>query len=146
MYQFLTFKRNVPDINFPLEYLVNMICLFAVWLHLRAGVSRSVANATLQAIHLIISTTLQLVEVALFSTGINVKLPNIRIPRDIRTAYTKQCPEPDIIRTACCPTCFSLYSTPIPYKCQWKESPRSRPCNTDLWKEKNTSKGPKMVP
>jgi len=101
---------------------------------------------TLQAIHLIISTTLQIVKAILFSSGINIKLSNIKIPRDIHTAYTHHFTEPDIIPTACCPTCFSLYSSPIPYKCQWKESPRSRPCNTDLWKRKNTPKGPKMVP
>ena len=49
-----------PDIAFPLEYLVTMICILATWLHLRAGVSQSVANTTLQAIHLIISTTSKL--------------------------------------------------------------------------------------
>jgi hypothetical protein len=144
--QLFNLLTDVPDIAFPLEYLVTMICVLATWLHLRAGVSRSVANTTLQAIHLIISTTLQIVEAVLFSSGINIKLSNIKIPRDIRTAYTHHFTEPDIIRTACCPTCFSLYSSPIPYKCQWKESPRSRPCNTDLWKRKNTPKGPKMVP
>ena len=68
----------LTDMTFPLEYLVNMICLLGVWLHLRAGVSQSVVNTTLQAIHLIISMALQIVEVVLFSSRINVKLSNIK--------------------------------------------------------------------
>ena len=123
-----------------------MLSTLVVWLYIRAGVSRSVANIILQSFQLIILTTFLLVETALLTSGINVKLSNIQIPKDVRTAYTHHFPEPDIIRTACCPSCFSLYSQPIPLKCQWKESPRSRPCNTELWKHQNTRKGPKLIP
>jgi hypothetical protein len=125
---------------------VKLISVLVIWLHLRAGVSRSVANTILRAIQFLISTTLQLIEVALSSSGINIKLSKIEIPRDVRTAYKHHFSEPDIIRTACCPTCFTLYSQPIPWKCEWKESSRSRPCNTQLWKYQNTRKGPKLVP
>ena len=104
------------------------------------------ANTILQAIQFIISATLQLVEVALFSSGINIKLSTFEIPRDVRTAYKHHFSEPDIIQTACCPTCFTLYSQPIPWKCEWKESSRSRSCSTQLWKYQNTRKGPKLVP
>ena len=123
-----------------------MVCVFAVWLHLRAGVSRSVANIILRATALLISTTMQLIEASLCSSGILVNLSSFEIPQDVRTAYSRQFIEPDIIRTACCPTCFSLYSQPIPLKCEWKESPRARACDTDLWKERNTPKGKKMIP
>lgn len=108
--------------------------------------SRSVANLILRAITLILSTTLHLVGIALLASGISIKLPDISIPCDVRTAYQRYCAEPDIIRTACCPKCFSLIPQPIPWRCQSKASPRSRPCNTVLWKSQNTSKGPKWVP
>ena len=123
-----------------------MISTVVVWLHIKAGVSRSVANIMLQAFQIIMSMTLHVIEAALFASGISVKLSSIKIPKDVRTVYKDHFSEPDIIRTACCPSCFSLYSQPIPRKCQWKESPRSHPCNTELWKYRNTRKGPKLVP
>lgn len=124
-----------------------MVCALVLWLHIRASMSRSVANKVLQAIQLIISITLHLIETSLLLSGITVKLSSIALPSDIRTAYRLQCTEPKIIRTACCPQCFSLFPGPdIPLLCQWKASPRSRPCNTDLWTIQNTQHGPKQVP
>jgi len=124
-----------------------MICILVVWLYVKAGVSWSVANTILKALNHILFTTLSLIEVALSSSGINIELPHIRIPQDVRTAYNHHFTQPDIIRTACCPTCFSLYPLPgIPQKCTWKASPRSKPCDTDLWRIQNTRKGPKWVP
>ena len=108
--------------------------------------SRSVANTILRATALIISMAMQLVEASLRSSGILVNLSNFDIPQDVRMAYSLQFVEPDIIQTACCPTCFSLYSQPIPWKCEWKETQRACPCNTELWKERNTPKGLKMIP
>jgi len=123
-----------------------MICVLIVWLHIRAGVSRSVANRILHAIQLILSTTLHLIEAALSSSGINISLSKIVLPRDIRTAYRHHFSEPDITRTACCPKCFSLFPRPIPWHCNWRASPRSNKCNTELWKVQNTQHGPKWVP
>ena len=123
-----------------------MACLLVIWLHSRAGVSRAVTNKVLRAIQVIISATLYLVGIALMSSGFAVKLSNVKLPHDVRTAYQLHCPEPEIIRTACCPQCFSLFPHPIPWKCQWKESPRSHACNTNLWKIQNTRNGPKWVP
>jgi hypothetical protein len=134
------------DVLIPSSTVVKMICILVVWLHVRAGVSRSVANTILKAFQFIISMTLQLIEATLHSSGINISFPDLTIPQDVRTAYAHHFLEPQIICTVCCPTCFSLYPQPAPIKCQWKESPCSRSCNTDLWKPKNTSKGPKMVP
>lgn len=133
-------------VDFPAAHIVQMICVLVIWLHNRAGVSRSVTNRILHGIQLIISATLCLVEAALASSGFTVKLGSIKLPHDIRTAYRLHCSEPVIIRTACCPQCFSLYSTPIPSRCPWKASPRSRPCNTELWMTRNTPKGPKRIP
>jgi hypothetical protein len=85
------------EIPIPGAVIVKMVCIFAVWLHLRAGVSRSVVNTILKATVLIISMTMQLVEASLRSSGILVNLSNFDFPRDIRTAYSLQFLEPDII-------------------------------------------------
>ena len=138
--------NNILDVLISTELIIKMVCVLVIWLHLRVGISRSAANTILQAIQFIISTMIQLIEVALSSRGIFIKLPKFKLPLDIHSAYGQNFPEPDIIRTACCPSCSALYSAPIPLKCQWKESPRSRACNTDLWKSQNTSRGPKLVP
>lgn len=123
-----------------------MICVFVVWLHIKAHVSRSVSNKILLGIQFILATTLNLIQVILALSGVFIQLSEIKIPKDIRTAYALYSVEPEIIRTACCPKCYSLFSQPIPWKCNWKSSPRSRPCNTELWTTRNTQKGPKSIP
>jgi hypothetical protein len=123
-----------------------MTVILVVWLHLRAHLSRDSANMLLRAIQAIISMTVQLIEAGLHASGIDVKLPGVTIPRDVRSACKLSAIEPEIIRTACCPQCFSLIARPIPWKCQWKASPKSRLCNTELWKLRNTRSGPKWVP
>ena len=130
----------------PGALIGKMISILVVWLHVKVGVSRSVANKVLQALQLILTTILHILEAALLSFGATVRLSDMNIPRDVRTAYRLHFTEPDIICTACCPKCFSLIPCPIPWRCQWRASPRSRPCNTELWKTQNTRSGPKMVP
>lgn len=137
---------NLAEINVSGVLIGKMISILVVWLHVKVGVSRSVANKLLQALQLILTTFLQLLEAALLSFGITMKLSDLKIPHDVRTAYQLHFTEPDIIRTACCPKCFSLIPRPIPWQCQWRASPRSRPCNAELWKTQNTRSGPKMVP
>lgn len=137
---------NLVEIVFSAAPIIKMICILVGWLHIRAGVSRLVTNKVLQAVQFILSTTLYLIEIALGASGIHVKLSNLDLPQDIRTAYQLHSSEPEIIRTVCCPTCFSLIPNPVPFRCQWQESRRSQPCNTELWTKKNTSKGPKWIP
>lgn len=141
---------KLADITFSTNHIVRLISTLVVWLHLRAGISRNVANLLLQAIQLIISAILALVETSLVLSGVNMSLPKFKIPQDVRTAYRNHFTEPIISRTVCCPKCFSIFSSGgnniIPQKCQWKASPRSRSCNTNLWKLSSTPKGPKWVP
>lgn len=80
------------------SFIINLCCTLVVWLHLKAGVSRDTANTILKVIQLILSTTFDILQVALKSNlGVNIKLPVIQIPRDIRTAYHISSSEPDII-------------------------------------------------
>lgn len=92
----------------------------------------------------------QAVTIALFACGVNVKFPEIGIPKDVRTAYKKHFVEPQLERYMCCPKCFSLYPTnPFPgqfVRCMWKASPQSKPCNTELWRRKRTRYRIRMVP
>jgi len=43
---------------------------------------------------------IQLIEVALSSYGIIIKLPKFKLPHDICSAYGQDFPEPDLIRTS----------------------------------------------
>ena len=123
-----------------------MISILVVWFYVKVGVSCSVANKVLQALQLMLTMILHILEAALLSFGATVRLSDLNIPCDVQTAYRLHFTEPDIICTACCPKCFSLIHHPIHWWCQWRASPRSHPCNTELWKTRNTRSGPKMVP
>lgn len=120
--------------------------MLAAWLSLHSGVSRDTANLILRAVGLVITTTLQLVQTSLQQAGYDIILPEIQLPTDIRTTYGNLNVEPEIIRTVCCPNCFSLYESPIPDICVFRKSPRSRPCNTPLWKQRQTRNGPRLTP
>jgi len=138
--------RIRTDLPLTSTTIVEMVAFLVAWLHLHAHLSRSAANALLCGIQVILSITLQLIQAALYSSGIHVNFPRIEIPRDVRSVYRLCHLEPDLVRTACCPKCFSTFPRPIPWQCQWKASSRSRSCGALLWKMKNTPQGPKWAP
>lgn len=128
--------------------VLHLCSTLAAWLNLSAGTSRSNTNKFLQALQLILATTLQLIFSVFQSAGYNVETPSLNIPRDIRTIYGQGL-EPEIIRTACCPKCYTQYpADAIPSICRWKKSPvpQARECKTELWKDRKTSSGSKRVP
>lgn len=125
--------------------LVNLCCLLVSWLNLRLGVSRSNSNIILQALQLIVGTTVQLIFEELHSAGYNFPTPVFSLPKDIRTVYGMGL-EPEIIRTACCPKCYKPYKDEMPAVCQWRRSRRAHICGRSLWKLRNTRKGAKQVP
>ncbi len=125
-----------------------LVCGIVIWLYIRVGVSRSVAISVLQAIHYLITTIISLLAVALSGQDINMKLPDIRIPCDVRSVYRQYFSEPKLTQTMCCPKCFKTFTCPvneIPFTCQWKASRRSRPCGAALWKRQRTCRGWKKV-
>ncbi|KLO05421.1 hypothetical protein SCHPADRAFT_839425 [Schizopora paradoxa] len=123
-----------------------LVCGLVVWMHVRAGVSRAVANTVLVAIRMIMTVTFSLLETAIAAHGVDVRFPAITIPRDVRTAYTRHFFEPKCIRYKCCPKCFKLYLGSMPDICTWRSSPRSEICGAKLWKERRTRNGTKKVP
>ncbi|KAJ3917664.1 hypothetical protein F5877DRAFT_44216 [Lentinula edodes] len=80
--------------------------------------------------------------------GVKVNFSKLKIPQDIRSTFNQlEGCEPEIIRTISCPTCYKQYVTaPFPIQCDWKESPRSRACNTELWRIQRFGKQSKSVP
>jgi hypothetical protein len=132
--------------SFSLVY--TLCCNLVLWLNLHAGVSQKTANIVLQALRLILLTTIQLISAALHSYGFDLPVPVIELPQDVRTVYARHINlEPKIIRTVCCPECFCLYpSNSVPERCTFKKSPRSRPCGAAPWTKCKTRNGIKPVP
>lgn len=125
-----------------------LVCGLAAWLHIRAGASRTVANAVLQAVTFILNTVITLLVAAMASHGVKVKIPPLNLPRDVRSAYRNHFPEPKCERRMCCPKCLNIITfqpDKVPLTCDWKASQRSRPCGAALWKPLRTRKGPKSV-
>lgn len=92
------------------------------------------------------STIFSILQVALASNGVHIKLPEIQIPHDVRTAYHIHSSEPDIIWTSCCPKCYTIYTGRIPLCCSWKESPCARVCDSELWRLQQFGRNPRSVP
>jgi hypothetical protein len=132
------------------DLLIIQLCsALIVWLNLKASVSRETANTILKALQFILNTTLELLQVALIAQGVPVQVPKLRIPKDLRTIYRNYTKEPEIIRTPCCPKCYTLYPSleKMPEKCTAKVSKKSRiRCKAELWRIQRFGTESKQVP
>lgn len=130
----------------PIEKFASAI---VVWLYTKAGASRSTANHILHAIRCLLTLVFTVIASTLALHGITLKVPDLRIPYDIRTAYKRYFSGPKYTRVVCCPKCFERYpgaENLVPKQCIWKPSQRARRCGADLWKLRRTRKGIKEVP
>ena len=95
------------------KVLVTFVCTIAVWLHLRCGLSRANADRLMKAIHILISLAINFGRLLVKFQYPNVALrplPTPPIPHDVRTAIATLSLDPKIIRSICCPKCYSKYS------------------------------------
>ncbi|KAJ3804073.1 hypothetical protein F5876DRAFT_27538, partial [Lentinula aff. lateritia] len=126
-----------------------MCWLLAAWLSLCAGVSRKTVNTVLRCLHFIITTIVTLIYISLQTSGhrLATATPMVNIPKDIRTVYKHTQLDPELIRIFCCPSCFTQYPADSTLrKCTWRKSPKSKPCNTDMWTSRHTKTGLKSIP
>lgn len=118
------------------------------WLTLSAGVSRNTANTVLVALRFIFDVVFRAIHTALTTAGISVgHISGIALPSDVRTLYKHGNLEPELIRTPCCPKCYTQYpGGTLLNHCSWKRSPWAKQCGEELYQHRHTKDGPKRVP
>jgi hypothetical protein len=122
--------------------VIDLCCLIVAWLSLQSGISRDTANILLHLFKFIILTTLRLIKLALAAVDIKTsELTELKMSLDIWTVYSQCQLDPTIEQIICCPKCFKQYPNGGPSHCNWCRSPRSRPCNTDIYTQHVTSSG-----
>lgn len=131
-----------------LNQVITLCCILVAWLSLYGGASRQVTNATLRGLKFIISAIITIFVVFVQSLGHEMATPIFKMPQDICTVYTRCGLEPHIIRTACCPTCFSSFPPGlVPSVCPWRKNPaRGTQCGEKLVRSRRTKTGLKQVP
>ena len=132
------------------KLLVTFVCTIAVWLHLTCGLSRANADRLMKAIHLLVSLAINFAHLLVKIQHPNVALQTLQtplIPHDVRTAITILSLDPNIIRSICCPKCYSKYSlSHLPEICGRRETAHSQPCGAEVWTTRSTRSGPRRVP
>ena len=134
-----------PAIHDTERSLFVQVATLAAWLHLACGLSRTSTGRLLKFLEVLLTMAINLGRL-LSQTPDSVK-SHLRLPRDVRSAITALSIEPVILRSICCPKCFSKYSfNSLPEKCSYRETARSRICNEQLWTIRMTRGGPRVVP
>ena len=139
----------ISALNSSRQTLFTLVSTLAVWLHLKCGLSRVATNQVLRVLGLLIGVAINfgvLVIRAQIPDSVISPMPVPQIPQDVRTAISALSLEPKIIRSVCCPKCYTKYSlSSLPEICLQRETPRSRKCNEPLWTTRS-ARGPRRVP
>jgi hypothetical protein len=91
------------------QSLFVLICTLAVWLHLKCGLSRAATNQVLKVLELLVIMAINFGRL-LAKHQSNAQLDLPRFPHDVNTAINSLSLEPKILRSICCPKCFTKYS------------------------------------
>ena len=129
--------------------VIDLCCFIVAWLSLQSGISRDTANILLHLFKFIILTTLRLIKLALAAADIEIsELTELKMLLDIQTVYSQCQLDPTIEWVICCPKCFKQYPNHDggPSQCNWYHFPKSRPCNTNLYTQHETSGGLQRIP
>ncbi|KNZ59349.1 hypothetical protein VP01_1751g2 [Puccinia sorghi] len=107
--------------------LPDMASTFMSWLHLHGGMSldkcRTARDLVLKMINQAEGTTCGL-------------LTDTNFPKDTRTILNRSL-NVKLETTVCCPTCYTLFFPPnLPSVCPYRETPRSKPCGTQVFAPK----------
>ncbi|THU83400.1 hypothetical protein K435DRAFT_871316 [Dendrothele bispora CBS 962.96] len=143
-------EKEVPrqiDLESGVSLVTDMCYLLVAWLCLQGGASQSTANVVLRGFKFILHFIFKLFGLYLHAMGHSLDISEPNIPSDIHTVWDNIGFQPTISRTACCPTCFKNFPlNSLPTHCDFRKSPRSRPCREPLTTSLNTRNGPKTVP
>lgn len=145
--------------------IYTLLCIFAAWLHLSAGLSRDAASVVLKICKILIAMSLNLGLLiarmtisagSITATSESTSHPALAtattsflkgLPTDVRTAVSALSIDPVLQRSVCCPRCMARYELAnLPERCYWRESSRSAMCKESLWTTRQTNGGPRAVP
>ncbi|THU85339.1 hypothetical protein K435DRAFT_805976 [Dendrothele bispora CBS 962.96] len=130
--------------------ITHMVAMLGAWLNLAGGGSQTTTGVILKGIAIILMTAFKIISTTLLKPlGLDIDIPLPHTPRDVRSTYNALSIEPTIIRTACCPKCFTLYPlrNDLPDHCPWKESRRAhKVCSASLTMQRRTKNGVVVVP
>ena len=106
---------SVEGVDAVRQILFLAICTLAAWLHLKCGLSRASTSRLLKVLSLIVHTAMELGRLLTTTNSLQQDKDNTtslppRLPSDVRSAMSALDIEPNIIRSICCPKCFSKYS------------------------------------
>ena len=139
--------KAVEGFHHRRQSLYMLVCMLAAWLHLVCGVSRDAATRVLKVLEMIVLMAVNLGRVLALAEHSSNSNPTLTLPHDIRSAMTALSVEPTIIRSICCPKCYTKYTlNSLPQVCLRRETARSRPCGETLWTTRLTRGGPHAVP
>ncbi len=130
------------------------IATLAAWLYVGCGLSRDSTGRVLKFLDMLLNLAInfgcllsQSSPSSIISPPINTLNPKHHFPRDVRFAMSTLLIEPTILRSICCPRCFSKYTlNSLPETCSYRESARSKICGEELWTIRTTRGGPRVVP
>ncbi|EAU88650.2 hypothetical protein CC1G_01023 [Coprinopsis cinerea okayama7 len=151
------FDNDPGTVHFKnaIRYLISAL---GAWLILVARLSQAATRRVLKVVRILVALSIRLGILvghtsALLEGHIRPEQPppldniDISLPSDSRTAISALSIDPTIIRSVHCPKCFTAYLLDgLPDICDYRETPRSRPCQEPLWATRATRGGPRRVP
>jgi len=144
---------GVEGVGTVRQSLFLAVCTLAAWLHLKCGLSRASTSRLLKVLSIIVQAAMELGCLLTMKGRLQrdrddiTSLSPCRLPNDVRSAMSALDIEPNILRSICCPKCFSKYSLDsLPQVCLRREVPRAKICGAKLWTTRPTRAGPRLVP
>ena len=128
------FTFPAGDIASTCRTLFMLVCTLAAWLHIVCGVSQAATAQVLKTLGTVVLLSVKLGQLLSLPSSSTTRYGAPSLPQDVRRAMSALSIEPNIVRSICCPKCFTKYTLPsLPQICLRRETPRSKPCSEKLW-------------